>query len=702
MKKFALASIPAALALCSPDLMAETLRSKVIESLQPQTSKGLQIQPRIVGGFEASEGDWPFMSALVAVTESVDTSLTVDGTAFDTNSFNFSPSGNVTGELASCGLGGEVCTNVQDKICLIERGEFNFSTKADNCEAGGGIGAVIYNNAEGNINGTLGEDFAGTIPVVAITQADGQTLLEQTGATAVISVAAATALEQDSSCGGTFLGDRWVLTAAHCIDTGIPSFFRVNVGEYDLRDGADQAVAIANGFIHPNYNPQSFESDVALLELTESVEAPTVQIATVATTDAAALENQDATVIGWGGRVGYAPGEGPTSSFPDILHQAELNLFSNSECRQTFADSRGIDPSQTGVSDNMICAGVDVGGRSTCQGDSGGPLLINTDSGFQQVGITSWGFGCAAAGFPGVYARVSNFTDWITAISEGVSVKFQSGVQRVPVDTAVSSVYEIHNNSTATVTPQFSVTGSDSVTLDTSACTSLEPNTECLVTATFESGTAGEDTATINVAVDVADVPTEGLAVTTDALASSAALADALGTSDGAVSWFTGGTADWVVSADGAQSGSIDDAEESVIMANITGEGTLTFEWAVSSEENEQEPDEPFDALFISVNGQQLDFISGDIEFTEVSIPLTGEQNIVEWSYSKDASVSALADLGQLRNVAFAATDAPAPTPTPTPTPTPAPTPTPSSGGGGGLGWPVLLLPLLLGARRRR
>lgn len=55
-----------------------------------------------------------------------------------------------------------------------------------------------------------------------------------------------------------------------------------------------------------------------------------------------------------------------------------------------------------GVTDRMICAGDP--GKDSCQGDSGGPLV----SGGKQVGIVSWGLGCARSGYPGVYTRVAN------------------------------------------------------------------------------------------------------------------------------------------------------------------------------------------------------------------------------------------------------------------------------------------------------
>jgi trypsin len=58
----------------------------------------------------------------------------------------------------------------------------------------------------------------------------------------------------------------------------------------------------------------------------------------------------------------------------------------------------------------MICAGVTGGGKDSCQGDSGGPLVV----GDRQVGIVSWGVGCAEADYPGVYSNIATLRSFVT------------------------------------------------------------------------------------------------------------------------------------------------------------------------------------------------------------------------------------------------------------------------------------------------
>ncbi|CAM4641056.1 unnamed protein product [Lepidochelys kempii] len=67
------------------------------------------------------------------------------------------------------------------------------------------------------------------------------------------------------------------------------------------------------------------------------------------------------------------------------------------------------------LTQNMVCAGLEEGGRDACQGDSGGPLQCQAPRGspWYQVGIVSWGRGCGRPQRPGVYTRVANYRAWM-------------------------------------------------------------------------------------------------------------------------------------------------------------------------------------------------------------------------------------------------------------------------------------------------
>jgi aminopeptidase Y len=71
-------------------------------------------------------------------------------------------------------------------IALIQRGACSFQLKAENAAAAGAVGAIIFNQGStadrtGIINGTLGEAYAGGIPVMDATYALGEALAGTTG-----------------------------------------------------------------------------------------------------------------------------------------------------------------------------------------------------------------------------------------------------------------------------------------------------------------------------------------------------------------------------------------------------------------------------------------------------------------------------------------------------------------------------------------
>jgi len=118
-----------------------------------------------------------------------------------------------------------------------------------------------------------------------------------------------------------------------------------------------------------------------------------------ATMTDAALDGQTGTVSGWGSTASGA-------DQAEVLMSVDVPMMSNAACRQTGYGNNEI-------TDAMLCAGQPNGGVDSCQGDSGGPLTYTTGGKTYLVGVVSWGIGCAAPNFPGVYARVTHVREWI-------------------------------------------------------------------------------------------------------------------------------------------------------------------------------------------------------------------------------------------------------------------------------------------------
>lgn len=91
-----------------------------------------------------------------------------------------------------------------------------------------------------------------------------------------------------------------------------------------------------------------------------------------------------------------------------------IPVVSNDQCKQNYANFK-----TTVIDNRVLCAGYTTGGKDACQGDSGGPLMWgNFQNGnlmFYLIGVVSYGYKCAEPGYPGVYTRVTSFTDWIQA-----------------------------------------------------------------------------------------------------------------------------------------------------------------------------------------------------------------------------------------------------------------------------------------------
>ena len=429
-------------------------------------------------------------------------------------------------------------------------------------------------------------------------------------------------------CGASFIGERYVLTAAHCVDGNGREDLDVVIGVSNLSasQAAQHRYAVENIYVHQYYNSVATGNDIAIIELVDKPSESVVNLVDGYVRDNL-NDGQMLTVMGWGDQ--DASGGSVSKS---ELYQVDVPLVNQHECNSVY----GV------VGSDAFCAGYRDGGYDSCQGDSGGPIVVSTNEIYEQLGIVSWGDGCAQANAYGVYTNISYFDDWINEQKAGFSYR-QMEMLGARLLAPISHTFEFTNKSDQNIEliNVYPVSYDDTAITD-NGCSTLTAGQSCEVVVSYNLNSIGEHEFGIN-------VDTDSLLGTVTSKASVIGARSVTNAVDSYVSVPSSGvynTQAWSTEGSTIVSPPISRNESTMLVVEGVPTGTVSFDVTVSSQLDH-------DYLELYVNGRKFDEKSGQLSHS-VNLPMVrGSNNSLMIKYVKDGSISYGDDRVKIKNFAY-------------------------------------------------